>query len=139
MTDSDLNSIQTRLNIALPDAYRELMRTRAEELRGFTYQLGDETRGWFDDLLYLDADEVVRVNLSERQSNTGTECAFPDWSKTFFLIGTNGGGDYYCLRLDGDPKVWMIGSDCGDEPSEQYPTLMEYVEQQIEEFHEEEG
>jgi SMI1 / KNR4 family (SUKH-1) len=139
VTDADLNLIEAQLGIALPNAYRELMRTRADELKGYTYEIRGEPRGWFDDLLYLDPHEVVRVNLSERQPDAGTEYAFPDWSKTFVLVGTNGGGDYYCLRLAGDDKVWMIGSDCGDQPSEQYPTLAEYVDTQIEEYHEEEG
>lgn len=115
------------------------MLTRAEELKGLTYQIRDVTHGWFDDLLYLDAQQVIDVNLSERQQNAGTESAFPGWSKTFFLIGTNGGGDYYCLRLEGDSKVWMIGSDCGNEPSEMHPTLTEFVEENIQEFHEQEG
>jgi hypothetical protein len=78
-----------------------------------------EPRGWFDELLCLDAQEAVCVNLSERRSGAGTECVFSGWSNTFFVIGDNRGGGYYCLRLDGDPKMWMIESDRGDQPSEQ--------------------
>lgn len=131
MTDADLNRIETRLGIALPVPYRELMRTRAEELRGLTQEIRGVTHCWFDELLYLDADEVIEVNLSERQPDAETEFAFPNWSETFFLIGTNGAGDYYCLRLNGDRKVWMIGSDCGDEPSEMYGSLTEFVDEQV--------
>ena len=73
----------------------------------------------------------------ERQSGAGTEYAFPNWSKTFFLIGTNGAGDYYCLRLQGDRKVWMIGSDCGDEPSEMYGSLAGFIEEEVRQHAEE--
>ena len=131
MTDADLNRIEARLGIALPTVYRELMRTRAEELRGLTHEIQGVTYGWFDDLLYLDANRVIDDNLSERQPDAGTEYAFPNWSKTFFLIGTNGAGAYYCLRLKGDRKVWMIGSDCGNEPSEMYGSLAEFVEEEV--------
>jgi hypothetical protein len=131
VTESDLNRIEKRLGITLPKAYRELMRTRAEELKGLTHQIRGETYRWFDELLYLGADEVIEVNLSERQPDAGTEEAFPKWSKSFFLIGTNGAGDYYCLRLKGDRKVWMIGSDCGDVPSEIYGSLAEFVDDQV--------
>jgi hypothetical protein len=131
VTDTDLNRIEAGLGIALPKDYRELMRSRAEELKGLTHEIRGVTYGWFDDLLYLDADRCIDVNLSERQPNSGTGYAFPNWSNTFFLIGTNGAGDYYCLRLKDDRKVWMIGSDCGNEPSEMYPTLADFVNVQV--------
>ena len=45
-----------------------------------------------------------------------------------FLIGTNGGGDYYSLRLDDAEGVWLIGSDCGETPTRVAETLQQYVE-----------
>jgi hypothetical protein len=131
VTDADLDRIEASLGITLPNAYRNLMGTRARELKQLTHQIDGVSYGWFDDLLYLDADRVIEVNLSERRPDAETEYAFPDWAKTFFLIGTNGAGDYYCLRLKGDRKVWMIGSDCGDEPNRVYGSLSEFVEEQI--------
>ena len=131
VTEADLKRIERRLGITLPKAYRELMSTRAEELKGLTYEIRGITHRWFDNVLYLDANRVIAANLAERQPDAGTEYAFPDWSKTFFLIGTNGAGDYYCLRLQGDRKVWMIGSDCGDKPNEMYESLAAFVAEQV--------
>jgi hypothetical protein len=113
------------------------MRTRAEELKSLTYEVRGETWAWFENMLWLEPDEVIDQNLSERESDAGTEYAFPEWSKTFFLIGTNGAGDFYCLRLKGDRKVWMIGSDCGLEPTEMHPSLLAYVESELRRYYEE--
>ncbi len=107
------------------------MHTRTTELKGLTYEVRGQTYSWFEELLYLDHDKAIETNLTERQPNAGTEDAFPGWSKTFFLIGTNGAGDYYCLRLVGDEKVWMIGSDCGVEPTEMFQTLADYVDAEL--------
>ena len=51
MTDANLNRIETQLGIVLPEAYCEMMCTRAQELRGLTYKVQGVTYGWFDDLL----------------------------------------------------------------------------------------
>lgn len=131
MTDADLNRIEAKLRITLPASYRKLMGTRAEELKGLTHEIRGKTYGWFDYLLFLSAKQVIDVNLAERKTISATEEAFPKWSKTFFLIGTNGAGDFYCLRLKGDQKVWMIGSDCGDKPSKMYDSLTQFVNVQV--------
>src|SRR5258708_7160101 len=102
------------------------MRTRAAELKGLTVERGGVTRKWFDEnqSLYLDTAEVIKTNLWEREKGElGADYVFPGWWKTFFLIGTNGAGDYYCLRLKGDRKVWMIGTDCGENPSKMYDSF----------------
>jgi hypothetical protein len=52
------------------------------------------------------------------------------------MVGTNGAGDFYCLRLGGKRGVWMIGSDCGDEPTRTHRTLRELVAQQQEWYRE---
>jgi len=135
VTDAELDRIEERLGIRLPDDYRALTRDRADELKGLKWRIGGSTYGWFDELLYLDADQVVDTNLIERQPDAGTESAFPGWSDTFFLIGDDGSGNYYALRLQGDRKVWMIGSDC-DEPSALFDSLAEYVDEQVRLYHE---
>jgi hypothetical protein len=58
----------------------------------------------------------------------GTSDAFPKWWQQFFLIGSDGGGGYYCLRLDGVPGVWMIGSDNGDQAEKKFESLAEYLD-----------
>jgi hypothetical protein len=86
--------------------------------------------------VFLTADHLIDHNLSERQRDSGTGYAFQDWWRTYVIVGTNGSGDFYCLRLDETPGVWMIGSDCGDEPTRTHPRLRELVAQQLEWYRE---
>jgi hypothetical protein len=138
MTQADIDRIGAELGITVPAEYRELMTSRAAELKGLTHVLGGTTYGFFDDTLDLDADSVIHTNRTERQPDSGTGYAFPDWWRTFFLIGSDGGGGYYGLRLDGQPGVWMIGSDSGDE-ERLYGSLSELVEEELKRYREKTG
>lgn len=125
MIEDSLVLIEYRLGIALPKSYRALHNKCS---------FGLERLDWSDEAinpLYLTAEQVIAPNLEERQPEMGTACAFPNWWSSFFLIGTNGGGDYYSLRLDNTDGVWLIGSDCGEVPLRVADTLQQYVEQTI--------
>jgi hypothetical protein len=127
MQDTDFARIEVELGITLPSEYRRVMATAAPEL----VELITDYRGVVndaDEAVFLNPDTVIEFNLSERGEDAATGDAFPDWEQTFFLTGTNGAGDFYCLRLDNEPGVWMIGSDCGDEPSQLFESLSEQVE-----------
>jgi hypothetical protein len=139
MTEKDLAKIGRELGIVLPKDYRRLMLSQAAELKALTHEINGTTYGWFDETLYLEATRVIETNLIERKLDSGTGYAFSEWWKTFFLIGSNGAGDYYCLRLDRDVKVWMIGSDCGDKPSEMYPSLSAFVVYELKRYREQLG
>jgi hypothetical protein len=132
VNEQDLSRFEAELKIALPQAYRELVLARAAELK---------SAGCFDDSLsafWIDPDEVVEANKLERPQHSGTSYAFPRWWETFFLVGTNGGGAYYCLRLDNQPGLWMIGSDCGGTPRRVAPSLAAFVDRLLEEHEAEE-
>ena len=137
MTEAELTRIGTELGITVPCEYREFMLAKAAELKGFTHRIAGTTCPWFLDTLYLNPGEVIQFNLIERQPDAGSGYAFPDWWQMLFLIGSNGTGDYFCLRLDGAPTVWVIGSDCGSEAPLLWPSLAEMVEAQIGEYWEE--
>jgi uncharacterized protein (TIGR02996 family) len=125
MTEHDLAQMESKLQIALPAAYRALMLERASELKD---------AGCFNDDLsafYLDPTAIISANLFERRNDSGTGYAFPKWWETYFLVGTNGGGDYYCLHLHNKPGVWMIGSDCGDRPTQVAQSLEAYVDERL--------
>jgi hypothetical protein len=125
MTEDSLLDIETRLGIRLPESYRELHRYHADRLRRLDWS------GEAITPLYVTAEHVITPNLEERRPEMGTACAFPNWWELFFLIGTNGGGDYYSLRLDNTEGVWLIGSDCAETPTRVADTLLEYVETTI--------
>lgn len=124
MTEADLARIEGGLGIKLPPEYRELMLSRAPEL----------SKVGLGDIIYLDADDIIVTNLVERKHHMGTAYAFPNWWKKFILIGTDGGGNYYSLRLDDNRKVWMIGSDCGDKPTAKHASLSAFVEKELDAY-----
>src|SRR5436309_15815298 len=117
MDDSDLAKTATELKVRLPAEYRQILSTRSTELSELLIHYPWGPQPLFADRLYLDANRIIEVNLIERSSDSGTGAAFPAWQKQFILIGDDGGGGYYCLRLDNKPGVFMIGSDCGDRPA----------------------
>lgn len=124
MTPQDLAFIEEKLEISLPVAYRELMLNRSKELRA-AYRRGLNGTPY---ALELKASEVVDTNLCERNPESGAAEAVPDWWTRYVLIGTDGGGDYCCLRLDGQPGVWVIGSDLPEQEEMIHASLAEFVE-----------
>jgi hypothetical protein len=135
MTESDFSFIEAKLGIRLPLEYRRVMASTGPKLLRLALEY---ERLPFDlQMVFLTPHQLVDYNLSERQKNAGTACAFPNWWKTYLLIGTNGAGDFYCLHLDNKPSIWMIGSDCGDEASLMYDSLQVLVDEQCAWFEQE--
>ena len=99
MTEAEIGLIEQQLQIRVPASYRTLLLTRSDELRSSGYFDGDLS------CLFLQAALVIDYNQMERGDDAGTQYAFPEWWKTFFLFGTNGAGDFYSLRLDGSAEV----------------------------------
>lgn len=130
MTDKDFAEIESKLDITLPTEYRKLFGERQSEL---------VESGCFNGQLssfYLALEEVVDVNLFSRGEDSELAEFFPSWWEEFFLVGTNGAGDFYCLRLDQKPGVWMIGTDCGDEPDQLFDSLSELIDLRLGEHRE---
>ena len=95
MTEVDLARIESELGITLPLEYRGLMLTRAEELAA----VAERHQPFFAESLFLDPDDVIRFNQSEREadwSNMQDEAPeFAGWWNRFVLVGTNGAGDFF--------------------------------------------
>lgn len=125
MNEVDFDAIERQLAIAIPPNYKTLFLARIGELQEIGCFEGDLSS------LFTQAAIVIDYNLMERTPDAGTRAAFPSWWKTYFLIGTNGGGDFYSLKLDNSPEVWMIGSDCGDEPTRISSSLDNFVNELI--------
>jgi uncharacterized protein (TIGR02996 family) len=134
VTETDLARIEGELNVRPPSEYRRVMAEQGDMLRAMTFRYNGVDAPYFNDDLWLRADELIGANLSEREPGSGTGYAFPKWWESFFLFATNGAGDYYALRLDGKPGVWMIGSDCGDKPTRQVKSLDEYVRRRLDAY-----
>lgn len=125
MTDEDLAKIEAQLKIEVPKGYRTLMRTKGKRIvAAFGPEGGLAT-------IFASVKEVADTNKLMRRDDA-MKIAFPKWWETFFMIGTNGAGDFYCLRLDGKPGVWMIGTDCGDVPSRSDKSLSAFATEALE-------
>jgi hypothetical protein len=123
MTEEGLKRIEGGLGITLPAEYRTLMVARGAELRRLIAE-----RGHLGQFVEASPNDVLITNCSERRPGMGTSEAYPKWWQQFFLIGTDGGGGYYCLRLDGVPGVRMIGSDDDGQPEKKFESLSDYVD-----------
>lgn len=131
MTDNDLAQIEADLEIALPPDYREFLGSRADELRQVTVTVDGQEVPWFEDSLYLDVGHIVGVNLAQRHRNSTTTTFFPDWWKRFLLIGGDGDGNYYCLRLGRGREVWCIGTACDRMPVAIFLSLEDFVDEEL--------
>ncbi len=131
MTRADINRVENELGITLPAEYTRLLSSRrAAALAKMTT---NDSAPFFDRRLYLDADRIIWTNLSERRLNSATGDAFPRWMKSYVLIGDNGGGDFYCLRLDGSAGVFLMGADSG-RAKKVNESLSTYIDDQLAEY-----
>jgi hypothetical protein len=132
VTEADITRVETELGVQLPAEYREIL-LNGTELQALTHVLGGVVYPFFQDTLYLDLDELIDVNTWGRKPESAVEYVFPGWWKEYFIIGSNGGGDYYCLRLDGTPAIWFLCCDSG-EISHCYSSVTDYVEDELEKY-----
>jgi hypothetical protein len=136
MTDVDLARIEAELGITFPPSYRELVRTRAAELAGLTEAFRGEVRPWFEPWVFLSPDWLISANTFERSPESAVGYSRPGWWQEYLLCGTDLGGDYFCLRLDGSPEVWLLEHETG-KVKFRYKSLAEHVEYRIERHREE--
>jgi hypothetical protein len=134
MTSDDLTQIESSLGIQLPVEYREVMSRRGAELASKVIPGAgdDESTLFFQDRLYLTPRQLIFINREQRES--GTADAFPDWHKTFVLVGDDGGGNYSSIRVDGQPGVFQIGTDCGKKPKKLNVSLDEYIDEHLKRY-----
>lgn len=134
MTETELSRIETELGLALPAEYRQVIAAKGPTLLRLASDYTREVDR--DGAVYLMVEDVINNNLRERADDSDTSYAFPEWSRTYVMIGTNGAGGFFCLRLDGTPGVWLIGSDCGDDPSRVSEDFSQHAEEYAEFFRE---
>lgn len=112
--NEDLDRIEHELQIKLPTTYRRFMLTRGKELIAYTFQLRGQTELWFDSEFFaFNSDRLISENIDQRSPEMAAGAAFPRWWTKYFFFGTNGGGDYYAMHLDGTPGVWFVACDAG--------------------------
>ncbi len=126
MKDDDIAQVEGKLGIRMPAEFRAAVQAQGSRLRGAVCDAGVGSARLAVDQIYLTADRFVQANVAERASDA-TGRHFPGWERTFVLVGSNGAGDFYALRLDGGPGVWLIGTRCGSVPTRTYDSLDEFI------------
>jgi hypothetical protein len=111
MTESDLESIELRLGIALPGRYRTALRSVADAA-------GVSLEPYFD----REARSLLNSNLELRLS--GREFDGKPWPSNCFQIGHDGCGNFYFLEVD-DPTCAVQSYDHETDEVEMYAGSLE--------------
>jgi glycine oxidase len=137
INDVEFERIERELGVRLPRDFRDALATRSD-LRALTHVLAGVVYPYFLDSLYLEPNDLVRANTLERKPDAATQYVFPGWWRDYLIIGSDGAGDYFCLRLDNSPGVWFLCNDSG-EISLPYGSLGEYIEMLLEQYRSEQS
>ncbi len=125
MTEADIAQIEVALGYSTPHHYREFITRHAGELRRIKDTLPLRA------VIHTEPDDVIGDNLFARRS---PECFIigednQPWPEGHFIIGTNGGGDYWFVHRDGsDPGLGFYSCEA-HEVSRHHPSLEEYIGQ----------
>lgn len=105
MTENAIQQLQQLLGQDLPDDYLSLLEVYPASLSSARRAVDEtETEGMVCQVEFLDDLESVLVLNLECRADSVAE---PDgleffWPEQFLVIGETGGGDYYCVDVDGD-------------------------------------
>ena len=84
----------------------------------------------------LDLENLIAANKDQRSDEMAAADAFPEWWKEYLLIGSNFGGDYYAIKLDGTRGVWYLACSAGEK--KQYAkTIEECYKKSLDSYNEE--
>ncbi len=102
MTNEEIQLIEERTGITLPDSYKEIVMNYPEELRGTEAE---------DYGLINEPKSIIAENLNVRENGYFGE----SWPERYFIIGLNGCGDYYVINHQN--KDFSVGFACHEKMS----------------------
>lgn len=85
MKSEELNLIESKIGVMLPNCYKQALLNYPETLAGTEAE---------DFHFLTNADEIISENLEVRESGYFGE----KWPDRYFIIGHNGCGDYYVIN-----------------------------------------
>ena len=137
MPNINVDLIENRLGIALPNAYRQLLSDYPQRLHDTKLDLGWKQEPISDRELYGDAERIIRANVDQRRFPTPW---FSDdvepWPDHMLVIGDDECGNYWCIDLrESCDRVLFYNHDLGGFEDDS-DSLAEYVEKTICEIHE---
>ena len=135
--ETELARIEKDLKVKLPDDYRRLMVTKSPEMMTCTLPYRGTKELWENPWFYnLDIENLISENKDQRSEEADARNAFPGWWKEYLLIGSNFGGDFYAIKLDGTAGVWYLACSTGEK--ERYAkTVKELYQKSLNSYNEE--
>jgi hypothetical protein len=119
MTEADLANLEAALGVTLPAFYRQFMLDYPADLLTATYGPDGQPGEPADDWLHYKPETIIRDNQEARQHLAferwnGSAYAPDPWPTNFLVIGSDGGGDCWFIKLDeGSQMVWRYYHERG--------------------------
>ncbi|MCU4677193.1 SMI1/KNR4 family protein [Catenovulum sp. 2E275] len=114
VTQEEIESIEEKTGIKLPNSYKQVMLNYPREL------LGTEAEGFG---LLNDARVIIEENNDVRANGYFGEA----WPERYFIIGQNGCGDYYVINHESLEFLVGLSQACSSEVK--YSGLFNYLNQ----------
>ena len=126
--EEQLVAVEEALGLTIPVRLRTYLLQEFPEQMFFEQAPDSDEWKWLgpDSGLFHTARSFLAYNCKDPGAEKKTP-AFPD----FFLFGTNGGGDYWCVRLDESNESVHIYLHEADEFEDQEQTVAEFVQDLI--------
>jgi hypothetical protein len=110
VTDLDIAGIEAAVGVTLPGHYRRFLLEHAETLRDARRRIPMRAMWYFEpeDIIWIN--KGLRDNPLMIEINEDTE----PWPPNYFMIGTDGGGDYRMIDLNDEGEAfWKYDSEAG--------------------------
>lgn len=142
MTTEILEHLKSLCGASVPDFYLRFLAAYPAALKSATRALDEsDSEGMVSDVeLLADLSSVLELNLESRADSVPEPDGFEFfWPEQFLVIGETGGGDYYCIDVEGevDGVMQYDHQNVGFEVVAD--SLDEFVEMLVETFILEEG
>jgi hypothetical protein len=108
--ERDIAGIEAAVGVALPGHYRRFLLEYSEKLRDAKAMLPMRA------VLYFTAEDIVGINkgLHDNPRMIEVNEDSEPWPLNYFVVGTNGGGDYWTVDLDDQREaIWKYDSEAG--------------------------
>ena len=111
MKEVEIHKIESSLSCKLPKGYRKFLLNRGEEVAELKELLPLRV------VLWMDPDEIIDENQSARKYADDKPIGKKrnPWPDHYFLVGTNGAGDYWFIDLSGELRgIWSYQHEAED-------------------------
>jgi cell wall assembly regulator SMI1 len=110
VTEQEIADIEAAVGVSLPAHYRRFLLEHAGTLRDAKQRIPMRA------LLYSEPEEIIWINKGLRDNPRMIEINEDSepWPPNYFVIGTDGGGDYWMVDLNDEKEAfWMYDSEAG--------------------------